>query len=120
MPRSSNPAARRRSWCAGRMHVASRVTCTTTVCAPRDSDRKSTRLNSSHTVISYAVFCLKKKKKKDNKQNTQQKKKTQNIKKKRRSALLRHGVMYRKLLSAINTCTVDQTHNLTIPHCVRH
>src|SRR5947207_10822736 len=31
---------------------------------PGDSlvDRKSTRLNSSHTVISYAVFCLKKKK----------------------------------------------------------
>src|SRR5260221_7494682 len=28
------------------------------------SDRKSTRLNSSHTVISYAVFCLKKKKNK--------------------------------------------------------
>src|SRR5260221_3433017 len=27
-----------------------------------ESDRKSTRLNSSHTVISYAVFCLKKKK----------------------------------------------------------
>src|SRR5476649_2818469 len=27
-----------------------------------NSDRKSTRLNSSHTVISYAVFCLKKKK----------------------------------------------------------
>src|SRR5260221_8805865 len=26
-----------------------------------DLDRKSTRLNSSHTVISYAVFCLKKK-----------------------------------------------------------
>src|SRR5438034_473834 len=29
-----------------------------------DGDRKSTRLNSSHTVISYAVFCLKKKNKK--------------------------------------------------------
>src|SRR5260221_8771814 len=29
------------------------------------ADRKSTRLNSSHTVISYAVFCLKKKKKTD-------------------------------------------------------
>src|SRR5947207_6450125 len=29
-------------------------------------DRKSTRLNSSHTVISYAVFCLKKKKNKMN------------------------------------------------------
>src|SRR5438034_7703733 len=28
-------------------------------------DRKSTRLNSSHTVISYAVFCLKKKKNKN-------------------------------------------------------
>src|SRR2546426_6323734 len=27
----------------------------------RDQDRKSTRLNSSHLVISYAVFCLKKK-----------------------------------------------------------
>src|SRR5438034_8842686 len=27
-----------------------------------NTDRKSTRLNSSHTVISYAVFCLKKKK----------------------------------------------------------
>src|SRR2546426_8941772 len=36
--------------------------------APRDApmlpDRKSTRLNSSHLVISYAVFCLKKKKNK--------------------------------------------------------
>src|SRR5258708_28767726 len=29
-----------------------------------DEDRKSTRLNSSHQIISYAVFCLKKKKKK--------------------------------------------------------
>src|SRR2546426_2403741 len=31
-------------------------------CAARSLDRKSTRLNSSHLVISYAVFCLKKKK----------------------------------------------------------
>src|SRR5205807_5445249 len=31
----------------------------------RNIDRKSTRLNSSHLVISYAVFCLKKKKKKN-------------------------------------------------------
>src|SRR2546426_8407579 len=29
----------------------------------KSTDRKSTRLNSSHLVISYAVFCLKKKKK---------------------------------------------------------
>src|SRR5258708_11318835 len=28
---------------------------------PRPGDRKSTRLNSSHQIISYAVFCLKKK-----------------------------------------------------------
>src|SRR5205814_9493854 len=35
------------------------------ICAPlRRGDRKSTRLNSSHLGISYAVFCLKKKKKK--------------------------------------------------------
>src|SRR2546422_11408715 len=33
----------------------------------RRIDRKSTRLNSSHGYISYAVFCLKKKKKKKNK-----------------------------------------------------
>src|SRR5438034_2345831 len=33
-------------------------------CWSGQEDRKSTRLNSSHTVISYAVFCLKKKKKK--------------------------------------------------------
>src|SRR5438034_8579397 len=41
-------------WRRGVHHGGSRV----------DQDRKSTRLNSSHTVISYAVFCLKKKKKK--------------------------------------------------------
>src|SRR5258708_35376320 len=32
-------------------------------------DRKSTRLNSSHQIISYAVFCLKKKKKKNHGQH---------------------------------------------------
>src|SRR5438874_7263256 len=32
---------------------------------PRAADRKSTRLNSSHVEISYAVFCLKKKNKKN-------------------------------------------------------
>src|SRR3712207_6912721 len=36
------------------LHIASATT--------RRSDRKSTRLNSSHANISYAVFCLKKKK----------------------------------------------------------
>src|SRR5215469_16227286 len=38
-------------------------------------DRKSTRLNSSHVEISYAVFCLKKKKKKSKVQSFQKKKK---------------------------------------------
>src|SRR6266516_3359487 len=38
-------------------------------------DRKSTRLNSSHRTISYAVFCLKKKKKKTNNIKQQIKKK---------------------------------------------
>src|SRR5690606_40770966 len=35
-------------------------------CSFLDVDRKSTRLNSSHVKISYAVFCLKKKKAQDN------------------------------------------------------
>src|SRR2546426_6856677 len=39
-------------------------------CARRD--RKSTRLNSSHLVISYAVFCLKKKKNKQIQQHNSQ------------------------------------------------
>src|SRR5437763_8613292 len=37
---------------------------------PRSRDRKSTRLNSSHRCISYAVFCLKKKKKTKNIEHT--------------------------------------------------
>src|SRR6266478_8401201 len=41
-------------------------------------DRKSTRLNSSHSQISYAVFCLKKKKKKTKKKKHNKKKKTIN------------------------------------------
>ena len=42
-------------------------------------DRKSTRLNSSHTVISYAVFCLKKKNKNKNKNKNKIKIKYHNI-----------------------------------------
>src|SRR3989454_8152467 len=45
---------------AGPMEVAG----ATPLQAGHPADRKSTRLNSSHLVISYAVFCLKKKKKK--------------------------------------------------------
>src|SRR5438034_6805743 len=47
------------------MHVGAQDACqhlTSEAEAEDGEDRKSTRLNSSHTVISYAVFCLKKKK----------------------------------------------------------
>src|SRR6266566_2924727 len=51
-----------------RLHVAHRVPgLGVTHELDVGGDRKSTRLNSSHLVISYAVFCLKKKKKKKNK-----------------------------------------------------
>src|SRR2546427_2498591 len=69
-----------RSWCAGeeRDALVSRLLAGGVPAAPvlhpreaasnpqmraRGLDRKSTRLNSSHSQISYAVFCLKKKKK---------------------------------------------------------
>src|SRR5215203_6732482 len=44
--------------------------------SPLTADRKSTRLNSSHANISYAVFCLKKKK--HNQYNINEKKKKKN------------------------------------------
>src|SRR5438034_6530321 len=46
------------------VHRARSVRCMSGTGSAAITDRKSTRLNSSHTVISYAVFCLKKKKKK--------------------------------------------------------
>src|SRR2546422_8117733 len=42
-------------------------------------DRKSTRLNSSHGYISYAVFCLKKKKKKETELNNPRSRRTTDI-----------------------------------------
>src|SRR5947208_13132983 len=42
-------------------------------CALAGTDRKSTRLNSSHQIISYAVFCLKKKKNKEKQNNDKRK-----------------------------------------------
>src|SRR5215204_7302347 len=52
-------------------------------CPAGSRDRKSTRLNSSHTVISYAVFCLKKKKKKQLDQTSKKKKKKKKKKQKK-------------------------------------
>src|SRR5437899_8199387 len=71
------PISRRRRTVRGRMTSVFRllVVATKKVCdrpdeggmvldgAVKNQDRKSTRLNSSHLGISYAVFCLKKKKK---------------------------------------------------------
>src|SRR5438034_8775313 len=53
-------------------------------------DRKSTRLNSSHTVISYAVFCLKKKKKKKT-QNKEIKKKRSTQEKYNRNTIVQYS-----------------------------
>src|ERR1039457_1173237 len=50
-----NSPVRRLGCCSNRNRSRSRISST------RSTDRKSTRLNSSHLVISYAVFCLKKK-----------------------------------------------------------
>src|SRR5260221_7805826 len=50
-----------RRWLDLRRHSYSLVSTIFMRRLPLLSDRKSTRLNSSHTVISYAVFCLKKK-----------------------------------------------------------
>src|SRR2546426_7838614 len=58
-----------RSTTRGRPRGGSRLTRRRSTSTPAGSrsagDRKSTRLNSSHLVISYAVFCLKKKKTKE-------------------------------------------------------
>src|SRR5215510_9450707 len=50
-------------------------------CRTGSRDRKSTRLNSSHVAISYAVFCLKKKKNQTKKKKKKKKKKQQKKKK---------------------------------------
>src|SRR2546430_10151623 len=53
---------RGQGWGSGGGGEAMGVTLVTTVPLPApQTDRKSTRLNSSHSQISYAVFCLKKK-----------------------------------------------------------
>src|SRR2546426_7625737 len=57
--RGASPRRRR----ASRRPERGRAACPRWRRSRRRPDRKSTRLNSSHLVISYAVFCLKKKKK---------------------------------------------------------
>src|SRR5436190_6435995 len=68
-PESENPLHKHFEWRADRRlstiygrHPAGTDYRLIVDAPPVQIDRKSTRLNSSHTVISYAVFCLKKKK----------------------------------------------------------
>src|SRR5437762_4078988 len=74
VPAPFRPAVDSQTFAAGRRHTLSSCASRLAIqhsngipeiplCA-RAADRKSTRLNSSHRCISYAVFCLKKKKKK--------------------------------------------------------
>src|SRR5215211_8859622 len=69
---------RRGGWAAARPPPA--AAGPTRLPAPRrGGDRKSTRLTSSHTVISYAVFCLKKKKNTKKALHVTKQKKSRNI-----------------------------------------
>src|SRR3712207_7235341 len=64
-PTSHAPRARAKGRSSPRIHAHERAAETRLFACrtrTRDADRKSTRLNSSHANISYAVFCLKKKK----------------------------------------------------------
>src|SRR3712207_6977485 len=60
-PSTSTPIGRRSAPATTAPRVCARLTCSSGRPAI-EGDRKSTRLNSSHANISYAVFCLKKKK----------------------------------------------------------
>src|SRR5260221_4831996 len=74
-----------------RVHVDSLTVIAPTQGFVTETDRKSTRLNSSHTVISYAVFCLKKKEKRHARQ----------LQTDRLSALRLHHVETRDLRSVL-------------------
>src|SRR5438477_5950112 len=64
--RSAHAAVSRVESMDGRISRTARPAAATCAREIRPSDRKSTRLNSSHMSISYAVFCLKKKTRLDN------------------------------------------------------
>src|SRR5437879_7351441 len=71
VPVAQGPADAAAQWCPSRLTAkpyerSSQVVLSSVylsrACSDLSRDRKSTRLNSSHRCISYAVFCLKKKK----------------------------------------------------------
>src|SRR2546430_13225442 len=57
----ARPDAKKRPGRRWAVRVVQSTSCFEARCCRRSRDRKSTRLNSSHSQISYAVFCLKKK-----------------------------------------------------------
>src|SRR2546430_10279202 len=59
-PEPDRTALLQYTWLVALLSLMTRITVPGAT--PFDRDRKSTRLNSSHSQISYAVFCLKKKK----------------------------------------------------------
>src|SRR5699024_12377221 len=61
LPICRTPSCASSSYAGPVRRPASAATATRCPWSPRCRDRKSTRLNSSHVSISYAVFCLKKK-----------------------------------------------------------
>src|SRR2546426_6931442 len=63
--RNNDPSAQFCMDCGKPMGKSGRLRAAAAPGGGTRGDRKSTRLNSSHLVISYAVFCLKKKKKKN-------------------------------------------------------
>src|SRR5258707_3338690 len=77
----------------------------------RGPDRKSTRLNSSHANISYAVFCLKKKKKKTRVTHREVSvaEDTRSVRTKGKNAIVRQGVRFVKMRRVcVATCTSEQ------------
>src|SRR5437762_5211913 len=83
-------------------------------------DRKSTRLNSSHRCISYAVFCLKKKKKKQNKKKHKKNKKEKQQHKRRQNQTKNNiNILYRQKVSTLPSHTPHyyktHIHNITAP-----
>src|SRR5207245_7327711 len=77
-----------------------------------ERDRKSTRLNSSHGSISYAVFCLKKKKKKNKKNKT---KKTTH-----KNRITQKQVHPQQTVSNGNIEKGHTSHTLSMPHPINN
>src|SRR5690625_6665367 len=82
--RSQRPAVSRSASSTPRTGPRGRRPGHRSSCTEACGDRKSTRLNSSHVAISYAVFCLKKKNKKKNNNETNKNEQTERSKRRER------------------------------------